>query len=357
VTLLTALLPGYAAVGLAAPALLIASRALGGIFMGGQYTGANPLAMEALPTSKRGVWGSVIAGAYPIAFVVISVITFSLLRFMPSEDVNDTYVTMGWRIPFVIGGVLTFAFVIYFHRNVAESPVWEKAQRTDKGARRSPLRELLAGSNRAAFLQVFVMMTGIWLGLQLLPAATPQVLIGTLDLPATTITLGLLGCNVVLAIAYPFVGWLGQRFGRRRMLIIGGACTAMVTAPLYYELVSAAQSQNYLVLFVVLSICLVLTIGPNAMTIAYICERFPTEVRSIGYGTSYSLPVIIPSFYAFFMLGVAEFVPYEFSPVPLLVLGGALTAIGAAIGPSTNHVDFSKQAPGISSTVSLKENT
>lgn len=344
ITLLTAALPGHAAAGVVAPILLIASRLLGGIFMGGQYTGANPLAMEQLPTSRRGVWGAVIAGAYPIAFITISIVTYGLLAIIPAGGPDSPYATVGWRIPFVIGGLLTLAFVLYFHRNVAESTVWERTRPTPGAGSHRPIRELLSGPNQRIFLQVFLMMTGLWMGLQLLPAATPQLLIGNLAMPAKTVTLSVLACNVVLAVAYPAIGWLGQRFSRRRMLILGGVLTAAVTAPLYAAMIALGQEGPSLAVFGLLAICLVLTIGPNAMTISYLCERFPTSVRAIGYGSSYSLPVIIPSFYAFMMLGVAEFLPYQFSPVPLLVLGGALMAVGAAIGPSTNHVDFGTAA-------------
>ena len=116
-------------------------------------------------------------------------------------------------------------------------------------------------------------------------------------------TWGLLLTNVVLAFGYPLAGLLGQRIGRRRLLTIAGAGTATVSAGLYAVMVTNVQSGGSFVLSMVLvGACLLLTVAPNAAIVAYLCERFPTNVRSSGYGIGYTLAVGIPSFYSAVML-------------------------------------------------------
>ncbi len=63
-------------------------------------------------------------------------------------------------------------------------------------------------------------------------------------------------------------------------------------------------------------------------------------MRATGFGIGFSLSVIIPSFYAFYMNGLSTFMPFRLTPVLLLCLGGLIGTIGAAMGPETRDVDF-----------------
>ena len=70
-TLLMALLPGYQYWGMVAVSLFIVLRFIDGIFLGGEYTAANPLAMEHSPREKRGFYSAVINSAFPLAYASI----------------------------------------------------------------------------------------------------------------------------------------------------------------------------------------------------------------------------------------------------------------------------------------------
>lgn len=86
--------------------------------------------------------------------------------------------------------------------------------------------------------------------------------------------------------------------------------------------------------------------GPAwAVITPYITESFRTEIRSSGYGLSYSLATIVPGFYSFYMLALAKLMPYELSPVVLLAAGGLLLTLGALAGPETKHVEFHAEVP------------
>src|ERR687889_2394832 len=163
ITGIMALLPGYQQWGLAAVILLIVLRLVDGVFLGGEYTSANPLAMEYSPKEKRGFYSALIRSGYPLAFAAISALTTVLLLFIPAGDISSPYVQWGWRIPFVIGSLLAFAFVFYYVRYVSESELWEEVKRDAeaKGETSSPLRMLFKGQNLKDFLQVFVLMSGL----------------------------------------------------------------------------------------------------------------------------------------------------------------------------------------------------
>ena len=86
VTLLIALLPGYERWGAAVIFIFIALRLIDGIFLGGEYTSANPLAMEHCPKPKRGFYGAIIQSAASVGTAAISLVTLVVLLAMPAGD-------------------------------------------------------------------------------------------------------------------------------------------------------------------------------------------------------------------------------------------------------------------------------
>src|SRR5918912_2446400 len=214
VTLLLALMPGYQYIGIAAPVIFIILRFVDGVFIGGEYSAANPLAMEYSPREKRGYYGGLIIAAFPFAYACISVLTMILLFLIPSEGLDSPYVQWGWRIPFVIGAALAFAFAIYYYFSVSESELWQGSEKTG-----APIRNLFSGDNLKSFLQVFVLMSGLWLSLQTVAAILPGLLGKSVGLSNTNVTITLVIDYLVLVPANLGAGVISQRIGRRAFLI------------------------------------------------------------------------------------------------------------------------------------------
>ena len=336
-TLLMALLPGYQHWGIAAVSLFILLRFVDGIFLGGEYTAANPLAMEHSPRERRGFYSAVINSAFPLAYACISLITLFLLFLMPSQGLDSPYVQWGWRIPFLIGAVLAFVFGVYYYFSVSESELWQGSGEKIG----SPLRNLFSGDNLKSFLQVFVLMSGLWLSLQTVAAILPGVLGKSVGLSNTNVTITLVIGYLVLIPANLGAGVLGQRIGRRAFLIGAGVVMAVLATFLYYLLISAAPENLFAVILLV-TVVLVLVDLPFAIMPAYINERFHTGVRASGYGLGFSLAVVLPSLYAYYQAGLAIFMPFEYTVLVLLVVGALLMVAGAVWGPETKDVDFSE---------------
>jgi MFS family permease len=339
ITGLMALLPGYQQWGLAAVILLIVLRLVDGVFLGGEYTSANPLAMEYSPKEKRGFYSALIMSGYPLAFAAISAITTVLLLFIPAGDINSPYVQWGWRIPFVIGSLLAFALVFYYVYLVDESELFEES-----GGGGSPLRQLFTErENLLSFLQVFVLMTGFWLTLQTVAAILPGLLGSQVGLSQTNTTITLVVANVVLVGGYLASGVISQRVGRRPFLIVYGLIAAVVGTFLYWVLLSAPPQNLFLVILLTTVITL-LVVSCWGITTAYINERFQTGIRASAFGIGYSLAVVLPSLYAYYQAGLAAFMPFEYTVLVLLVVGSLLMVVGAVWGPETKDVDFSAEA-------------
>jgi MFS family permease len=334
---LIAVLPGYATWGIVPAILLVLLRLADGIFLGGEYTAANPLAMEYAPTARRGLWGSIINTGYPLALAMITVLTIATLQVFPAGDADSAYAVWGWRIPFVIGFFLSLGVFLYYLRSVPESEMWIKANKASAESR--PLRDLFSGANVRALGQVFVVMTGAWLTLNAVAGAVPGVLKTTLGVSAGWTNIVVLVGALVGVVLFPITGMLGQRYGRRQLLIGLGIVNIVVTPPLYAMAV-ATGGDSLITLVLLLGVVQVATLVIWAIVTAYITESFPTSVRASGYGIGYSLASIIPAFYAFYMLGLGIFMPYEYTQVVVLAAGGLCLAVGAYVGQDLRHKDL-----------------
>jgi MFS family permease len=333
-TLLVAALPGYQSWGGASIAALLILRFVDGVFIGGEYTAANPLAMECSPKEKRGLNAALIHVGYPAALVCVSLLTALMLRLAPGGDANSAYALWGWRIPFVAGALLAGALFLYYYLSVPESEVWRSSKKSA-----SPLKQCLAGADLRRLVQLVIVMSGAWLTLDATVAALPGVINTVLGVKSPDVNTGvLIGAAISMPIL-PIVGVVSQKFGRRPTLIVLGLFSLVPASALYYLLMAGAYRDSAMLVGLV-ALILVLTIPVWAVITPYLSESFRTEIRSSGYGLSYSLATILPGFYSFYMLGLAKFMPYEFSPIVLLAAGGLMVSLGAFAGPETKHVDF-----------------
>ena len=334
VTLLIGLLPGYQTWGLASAALLIFLRFVDGVFLGGEYTGANPLAMEYAPKHKRGIWSAFIHAGFPIALAVMSLLTTALLRWIPAGSAHSAYAVWGWRIPFFIGALLAVGVFVYAWRHVPESQVWAKAPKV-----RSPLKELWRGEHLRVLWQVFLVMSGAWFTLNAVTSILPGILL-LRHVDNIVLTNAQLIENLIMMSVFVPFGILGQRIGRRTVLSLIGLAGCTVGPILYYVLVRSGY-KNPVELVVLVTLINLCATPVWAFVTAYINERFPTGVRACGYGIGYSAATIIPAFSSFYMLGLRGIgIPYEYTEIILFALGGLLLLIGALSGPETRHVEI-----------------
>lgn len=339
VTLLIALLPGYYQIGFASVLLFVLLRFLAGIFLGGEYTGANPLAMEAAPREKRGLYSGIINTGFPLAYAAVSLITLSLLLALPSQGLDSAYVQWGWRVPFIIGALFAFALAVYYQRSIEESQVFTAST----GPKASPIKMLFSGSNARALMQVFILMSGFWLSLQPVAASLPALLgdagVGFSSVAATLV---LVAAYLILTPVDVGVAVLSQRIGRRRFLVWAGALMGLPASILFFTLVRFGPTHTAWAVIATVAIVLIV-VCPWAVLPAYINERFPTSVRASGYGIAYSTAVVLPSFYAYYQAGLGFFMPFNYTGIVLLLVGAALVVVGALMGPETKDVDFADE--------------
>lgn len=335
VTLLIGLLPGYESWGIASIVILVLLRFVDGIFLGGEYTGANPLAMEYAPKEKRGKWAAFIHIGFPLSLAAMSLITTGLLRVMPAGSSNSPYVQRGWRIPFFLGALLASGVFLYYIKKVPESKVWASAEKT-----KFPLKELFRGDNFRCLSQVFLVLSGAWFTLNAVTSILPGVLLTVRQVNSVVVANALLVANFLMALSFVPFGMLGQKIGRRTILALIGLAAFTAGPTLYYVLVRSGYRSALQVMLLVTLINLCAT-PVWAIGTSYIIERFPTGVRASAYGVGYSAATIIPAFSSFYMLGLKGLgMPYEYTEIVIFAVGGLLLLLGALSGPEIKNVDL-----------------
>lgn len=339
VTLLIAMLPGYSTWGDTVIYVFIALRLIDGIFLGGEYTSANTLAMEYCPKEKRGFYGALIQSAASLGTAAISLVALAVLLFLPAGGPDAPYVQWGWRIPFVVGAIMAFGLAIYYQYSVEESEMWRKTKHTQ-----SPIKMLFQGENLRSFLQVFTVMTGFWLSLNASLAVLPGLLASQMHVVGTNLTFVLVVAYVILAGVYVLGGIISQRIGRRTYLMAASAVSAVFGTLSYYMLLNAEPGNLPLILLLA-TLTIVLVVAPGALGTVYINERFQTGVRASGFGLGYSLAIVLPAFYVFYQAGLANFMPFKYTVLVLVIVGAFLIFVGAAWGPETKDVDFGTMSP------------
>ena len=328
-----AAMPTHELLGPGTVALILALRFVGGIFVAGEYSAAIPLAMEWSAPRRRGLMSGLILSMAPWAQATIAFSVAGLLVLLGP----DAYAAWGWRLLFVLGALLSVGMLLYYRRQVADAPVFHRRASQVPVRPRAGLKDVLAGRWARAFWQVFLLMTGLWL----LTNSTVLLLTARLatdaGLPATGVSVVMGVASVFQAIAMAAAGHLSSWTGRRRLFLIWGVVAATVAPFVWWLAVTSGSLVQAAALAALLQVLTVAAYGPVA---AYLSERFPTEVRSTGYGMGYSLSLVLPALYPFYLPVVEPLLGRHGSVMAMVVLGGALLVLGAALGPRLAPREF-----------------
>jgi len=279
-SLLIALTPGYAQIGIAAPALLLVARTLQGFSVGGEYGTSATYLSEVAPPARRGFYTSfqyvtLIMGQL-LAISVLLVLQFVLLT--PSE-----LAAWGWRVPFVIGA-LCAAVALQLRSRLAESSTFVRSSAARDGAGELAV---LARYPREALL-VMCLTVGGTIAFYTFTTYMQTFLVNTSGLSyrdSTLVSAASLFCYMLLQ---PLAGALSDRLGRRPLLISFGVLGTLGTVPLLKGL---EQAHGALTAFALVMIALAITSCYTAISPIVKAELFPTEIRALGVGLPYALAV------------------------------------------------------------------
>ncbi|GHH78102.1 MFS transporter [Streptomyces sulfonofaciens] len=328
-TLLMGLLPGHAALGYGAIAVFATLRLISGVFLAGGYAAPMPLALEQARPERRGWVGGLIGAGAPASFLVINALLLVMLNVVP----EDGFLSWGWRLPFLLGFVMGLVY-LWHYRAVQEDAAVFEARRSQ--GRRQPVVELFT-THRALIGSVFLFTCGYWFAAQMSVSFLPTLLVQVLGSSADLSTTAELIASVLTIALILVLARLGQRIGRRRLLMTCSLVMAFVVAAAFALLALAPRTgmPPWLVVLVYL-VAKVTPSAPLGVILTYLNERFPASVRASGYGIGYMFGLILPGLYTFELLWLSKLMPYAYTPIVLIVFGGLLMHVAVRRGPETN---------------------
>ncbi|OCS45031.1 MFS transporter [Ralstonia pickettii] len=280
-SLIIALTPSYATIGVAAPVLLVLARLLQGLSVGGEYGTSATYLSEVANKENRGFYSSfqyvtLIAGQLTALALLIV-----LQQFVLSPAQLEAW---GWRVPFFIGALCALvAMAMRSHMEETQSFTVAKANKE-----RGTLSEL-AKHPRAVATVVGLTMGGT-VAFYTYSIYMQKFLANTVGLSKDTATLVSGATLLLFAMLQPIVGGLSDRIGRRPILIAFGVLGTLFTVPI---MTGISQTTNVWAAFFLIMAALVIVSGYTSINAVVKAELFPAEVRALGVGLPYALTVSI----------------------------------------------------------------
>jgi MHS family proline/betaine transporter-like MFS transporter len=316
---LIAFAPTYAAIGVAAPLIIVIARLLQGFATGGEFASATVFLIESAPAGRRGLYGSWQMVGQCLAALLGALIGALITRTL-SPAALDSW---GWRVPFLFGLAIGPVGLL-IRRYVGETEPFLES-------RRAAGKQLRIGASLAAHYREALVSMG------LVVAGTIQFYVVLLYMPTfagTELHLPLeqaflaqaigLACAILVT---PFAGAFSDHVGRKPVLITSLALYLALTYPFFSWLHDDPSFGNLLIMQVTLCTLLGLGMGPFSTAVA---EQFPAQVRSTGVAVAYNIAVMLfGGFAQFFVTWLIKATGSPIAPAFYVMFGAACGLVAA----------------------------
>jgi len=281
-TFAVGLVPGYETIGIWGAVTLTIIRFIQGIGVGGEWGGSVLLSMEWARTNRhRGFitsWPQ-FGGPAGLLLANLAVLVFSAIS-------GDQFLVWGWRIPFLLSIVMV-GVGLYIRLGILETPVFRRLVAEER-IERAPALEVIKRQPKEVILAALARMAEqapAYIYLAFVFAYGTQVL----HQPRDFLLTALITAGLVSFVTIPLAGHLSDRFGRKRIYLIGSVATG-VFGFIYFAMLNT-MVPGWIFLGIVLSfVPHDLMYGPQA---ALIAECFTPRLRYSGSSIGYQLASVV----------------------------------------------------------------
>ena len=277
-TALIAVAPPYAAIGMAAPALVLLARLLQGFAVSGEFASATAMLVEVAPPGRRALYASTQMAAQVLTAGLAAAIVLALTVSLPPAAVES----WGWRLVFGLG-TLVGPVGFWMRRRMDESPVFRRLAEAHRTAR-APLREIFV-----RYPHELLGMAGLIVissaALYLIIIFLPLYAARELGIPASETQASTIIATSVEAVIILAAGRLADRAGALPVLAIGSVAYALAAWPLFAALVAAPSFGS----LVAVQLAAAVLLGVISAPLPYaMSQLLPAEVRTTGVGLIYN---------------------------------------------------------------------
>ncbi|SAL59368.1 major facilitator transporter [Caballeronia turbans] len=333
-SVLMGLLPTYAQIGMLAPVLLVLLRIIQGFALGGESTGGQLMALEHAPSNRRGKYSGLIGMCAPLSQILANAVLLVLSATMTA----DTFLSYGWRIPFVMSFLLVLVG-IYIRLRVSETPAFVQMKQSAVASLGSPLRDAFR-LHWKTIVRMMLFFCGPTALFYLAVVFTLGYLTNSLGVPKQTGFTLLMIANACAVVGSIVGGLLSDKIGRKRTLLMASAATFIIMM-IYFPMLG---TRSFAMMALAMGLFMGFTQVQTGIQPVAFAEVFPTNVRYSGSALAFTgaslfaggpIPVV-----ATWLLNLSHG-----SPWPLVALVAALNVLSfcmIAIGPETAGIDMNR---------------
>jgi len=282
--------PPYAAIGVAAPLIILLARLLQGFATGGEFASATSFLVESAPKNRRGFYGSLQMVGQSLAALSGAIAGTLITRGLAPEQIDS----WGWRLPFLFGLIIG-PVGLYIRRYLEETEAFLESRAR---AVHNPLRTLVAQNWRGLAVTFGLVICGT-ISYYVVLVYMPTFAKTQLGMPLTDAFVAQVIGLVCLTVTIPLCGALSDRIGRKPVLMAATIAYFVLLYPMFDWVHAAPSLARLAVMQGILCSLVGVFFGPISTAIA---EQFPTGVRSTGLAIAYNFAVMLFGGFAQFIV-------------------------------------------------------
>jgi len=328
-TVLTGLVPGYASIGIGAPILITLARVIQGFGTGGEWGSASAYLIELGGGTRRGLYSSIQEFTSLLGIVVSTSVGLALVH-LPTSFLSS----IGWRIPFLIGGLVIIPLAYFSRKGIPETNLFEETKAKNE-IKSSPILATLRNDYKPFLIIIFgvaALTTAFYATITYMTTYIVTIVGLSLSI-ALTATLTSL---VLATFLTPVFGYLSDKFKTRKKLFLLSTLLLIPITPIYFLTVGTKQIAPIIFMAAIFGISA--SIGTGTL-ISFINESFPTSERVTGNASYNISAAYFGGFAPIISIALIGFLHSQLAPAYYVMAVAIMSALVICLAKDTGKIE------------------